>query len=174
MDIRPSDQLLCDDCWLGTLQQEGVLVDYLCNTDFEDGTNDLRDTETLKPAEGKADSNKVTIDSEIDGGSCSTNSLNMNHNDEVSQNKIEDYVSGTSLGRDTFTSDAFSETSEHEPAQIYQSRSGCYIMDSYLKTAQISRSILILIILFDISFLLQNLENKDVNLKATYQSFMIL
>ena len=125
LDIRPSDQLLCDDCWLGTLQQEGVLVDYLCNIDFEDGTNDLRDTEILKPAEGKADSNKVTIDTEIVGGSCSMKSLNMDHNDEDSQNKIEDYVSGTTLGRDTFTSDAFSETSEHEPAQIYQSRSGC-------------------------------------------------
>ena len=125
LDIRPSDQLLCDDCWLGTLQQEGVLVDYLCNTDFEDGTNDLRDTEILKPAEGKADNNKVTIDTEIDGGSCSMKSLNMDDKDEDSQNKIEDCVSGTTLGSDTFTSDAFNETSEHEPAQISQSRSSC-------------------------------------------------
>ena len=118
LDIRPSHQLLCDDCWLGTLQQEGVLVDYLCNTDFEDGTNDLRDTETLKPV-------------------LSGKPVNMNPPKYINQGLV-------------------------------------VVMDSYLKTAQISRSILILIVLFYISFLLQNLENKDVNLKAMYQSSMIL
>ena len=103
LDIRPNDQLLCDDCWLGSRQQERVLVEYLCNTDFV----------KPRPAAVTVDNNKMTLDTEIDGGSDSMKSMNMDLNDEDSQNEIEDNVSGISFGRDTLISDAFSETSEH-------------------------------------------------------------
>ena len=67
----------------------------------------------------KVNNNKVTLDTEKDGGFDSMKSMNMDLNDEDSQNEIEDNVSGITFGRVTLISDAFSETSEHE-----QSKSG--------------------------------------------------